>query len=110
RSGIDNGYNVRGCVTVARRPERMTELRYGAAMARHHGIDAHVLSPAEIAERHPLVAPEGLAGGILFPGDGTVNPGWSALGLAKLAADGGGRIFEGITVAGIDAAGGRVAG
>jgi 4-methylaminobutanoate oxidase (formaldehyde-forming) len=110
RSGIDNGYNARGCITVARRPERMTELQYSAAMARHHGIDAHVLSPAEIAERHPLVAPAGLAGGVLFPGDGTVNPGWSALGLAKLAADAGGRIFEGVTVTGIDAVGGRVAG
>ena len=110
RSGIDNGFNARGCITVARRPERMTELRYGAAMARHHGIDAHVLSPAEIAERHPLVAPEGLVGGVLFPDDGTVNPGWSALGLAKIAADGGARVFEDVTVTGIDAVAGRVGG
>jgi heterotetrameric sarcosine oxidase gamma subunit len=78
----------------ARTAERFTELRYSAAIADHHGIDAEVLSPAEAAARHPLLDPAGLQGAVLFPQDGTVNPGASALGLIKVAHEHGVRVFE----------------
>lgn len=108
RSGIDNGFNPRGCISVARRSERMTELAYSAALARHFGIPAHVLTPGEIAAANPLVDPEGLVGGVLFPQDGTVNPGASTLGLAKCAADGGACVLEGTTAMRVETARGRV--
>jgi heterotetrameric sarcosine oxidase gamma subunit len=108
-SGIPNGFNRRGSLAVARRPERFTELRYSAAIGRHHGIEAELLSPAEVAERHPLTDPRGLAGGLLFPADGTTNPGASTLGLIKLASEGGVRVLEGLPVSGLDVRDGRVA-
>jgi glycine cleavage system aminomethyltransferase T/glycine/D-amino acid oxidase-like deaminating enzyme len=107
-TGIENGFNPRGCLVVARRPERVTELAYGAAMARHHGVTAHVLEPGEIARHHLLIDAAGLTGGVLYPGDGTVNPGASALALVKLAADGGAQVREGVTVEGITTRDGRV--
>jgi glycine cleavage system aminomethyltransferase T/glycine/D-amino acid oxidase-like deaminating enzyme len=110
RSGVDNGYNQRGCISVARRPERRIELAYSAQIARHYGIDAHILGPQELAEHHPLIDPRGLEGGVLYPSDGTVNPGWSTLGLAKLAAQGGARIIERVAVRGITTVDGAVAG
>jgi 4-methylaminobutanoate oxidase (formaldehyde-forming) len=108
-SGIPNGFNRRGSLAVARRPERFTELRYSAAIGRHHGLDVELLSAADVAERHPLTDPSGLAGGLLFPADATTNPGASALGMVKLASEGGVRVFEGLPVDGLDVRQGRVA-
>jgi 4-methylaminobutanoate oxidase (formaldehyde-forming) len=108
-SGVANGFNRRGSLAVARRPERFTELRYSAAIARHHGIDVELLSATEIAERYPLVDTAGLHGGVLFPGDGTTNPGASALGMVKVAADRGVRVLEGLAVEGLETRDGRVA-
>jgi 4-methylaminobutanoate oxidase (formaldehyde-forming) len=107
-SGVPNGFNQRGSLAVARRPQRFTELRYSDAVGRHHGIESELLSPAEVAERHPLVDPAGLAGGLLFPQDATTNPGASTLGMAKVAAGRGVRVLEGLEVEGIDTRDGRV--
>jgi glycine/D-amino acid oxidase-like deaminating enzyme len=107
-SGIPNGFNRRGSLAVARRPERMTELRYSAAIARHHGIEGELLSAREVAERVPLVSPDGLEGGLLFAVDGTTNPGASALGLVKVAHERGVAVREGVTVEGIDLRDGSV--
>jgi 4-methylaminobutanoate oxidase (formaldehyde-forming) len=108
QSGVDNGFNRRGCIAVARRPERMIALAYSVSMAHHHGMEAERLSPDEIVDCHPLVERDGLVGGVLYAGDGTVNPGWSALGLAKVAADAGARIVEGTAVERLETSGGRV--
>ena len=108
-SGLPTGFNRRGSLAVARRPERFTELRYSAAIGRHHGLDAELLSPAEVAERHPLVDPRGLSGGLLFAQDGTTNPGTSTLAMIKLAAEGGVRVLEGLPVEALDVRDGRVA-
>jgi 4-methylaminobutanoate oxidase (formaldehyde-forming) len=107
-SGLANGFNRRGCLTVARTAERLVELRYAAAMADHHGVPAHLLDPGEIAALHPLVDPDGLVGGVHFPHDGTVNPGSSALGMARCAAADGVRVLEGVRVLGLERAGGAV--
>jgi len=108
RSGIENGFNRRGCITVARTPERMTELRYTLDMARHHGIEAHEVDPAAIAAVNPLLDVDGLVGGVLTPGDGTVNPGASTLALAKLAHDRGVTIVEGAAVTELELTDGRI--
>jgi 4-methylaminobutanoate oxidase (formaldehyde-forming) len=108
RTGIDVGYNPRGCITVARTDERMTELRYAAAIARHHDIPAEELAPAGVPEHHPLVDPSGLAGAVRFAADGTVNPGRATLALAKLAADAGVQFREGVRVDDIVVSGGRI--
>lgn len=109
-SGVNNGFNERGCVAVARRPERMTELAHTVTMARHHGVAAEVLTPGEVVAHHPMVDPSVLVGGVLYPQDGTVNPGGSALGLGTCAARAGARVCEGVAVQSIDVVDGRVRG
>lgn len=108
-SGVPNGFNRRGSIAVARTRARLTELRYNAALARHHGVEAELLGPAEIAQRHPLVDPDGLEGGLHVPHDGTVNPGGSVLGMVKVAAEHGVRVLEGLAVQELECDGGRVA-
>ncbi len=100
RSGTDIGYYESGSLTVAQTPERMTELDYALAVARHHGLPAHRLSPAEIAESWPPIDTRGLVGGALFQGDATVNPGLAAFATAKAASALGVRFVEGCRVTG----------
>jgi 4-methylaminobutanoate oxidase (formaldehyde-forming) len=107
-SGVPNGFNRRGSLAVARHAERLTELRYSAAIGRHHGVDAELLSPAEIGDRYPILDTRGLHGGLLFREDGTTNPGASALGLVKVASDRGVRVLEGIAVQDLETRDGRV--
>jgi glycine cleavage system aminomethyltransferase T/glycine/D-amino acid oxidase-like deaminating enzyme len=110
RSGVDVGYYENGSLSVAQTPERMIELDYALAMARHHGLPARRLAPREIAERWPLIDSGGLVGGALFAGDATVNPGLAAYATAKAAAAAGVRVVEGCRVTGFRLSGARVTG
>jgi glycine cleavage system aminomethyltransferase T/glycine/D-amino acid oxidase-like deaminating enzyme len=109
-SGVDIGYHESGSLSLARTDERLTELRYALAMARHHGLPAQELRPAEIATVSPLLDPAGLVGGVLFEGDATVNPGVAAFAAAKAAFDLGVRTLEGSLVTGFRLEKGRVTG
>ena len=109
-TGVDVGYYPNGSLSVARTRERLTELRYAITMARHHGLPAVELTPGEIAAVSPLLAAGDLAGGALFAGDATVNPGWVTLATAKAAHDLGVRFVEGVRVTGFRVDDGRVTG
>ncbi len=100
-SGVDVGYYPNGSLTLARTAERLTELRYALTLARHHGLPARELSLDEIAGVSPLLSLDGLAGGVLFEEDATVNPGWAAWATAKAAAGLGVRVLEGVRVTGL---------
>ena len=95
-TGIDVHFRPTGSLTLAENDGRMTELRYAAAIARHHGIEARLLEPDEVPKVWPLISTDGLVGALLQPGDGTVNPGYAALALAKGAHDRGVTIREGV--------------
>jgi 4-methylaminobutanoate oxidase (formaldehyde-forming) len=109
-TGIDVHFRPTGSLTLAENDGRMTELRYAGAIARHHGTEAHLLEPSAIPEVWPLISTEGLVGALLQPGDGTVNPGYAALALAKGAHDRGVTIREGVPVSGLLTADGAVTG
>jgi heterotetrameric sarcosine oxidase gamma subunit len=109
-TGVDVHFRPTGSLTLAENEGRMTELRYAAAIARHHGIEARLLEPHEVAEVWPLAVPDGLVGAMLQPGDGTVNPGHAALAFAKGAHDRGVTIREGVRVEGLTLDGRRVTG
>lgn len=100
-TGVDVHVRPTGSLTLAEDDGRLTELRYTAAIARHHDVEARLLSPDEVAEVWPLLSTEGLVGGLLQPGDATVNPGHAALALAKGAHARGVTIREGIRVRGV---------
>ena len=109
-TGVDVHFRPTGSLTLAENEGRMTELRYAAAIARHHGIEARLLEPTEVPEVWPLAVADGLVGGLLQPGDGTVNPGYAALAFAKGAHDRGVTIREGALVEELLLEGTRVTG
>ncbi len=100
-TGVDVHFRPTGSLTLAENKGRLTELRYAAAIARHHGVEANLLEPSEVPDVWPLASTDGLVGALIQPGDGTVNPGYAALALAKGAHDRGVTIREGVSVTGI---------
>lgn len=100
-TGVDVHFRPTGSLTLAEHEGRLTELRYTAAIARHHGVDARLLEPRQIHDVWPLLSADGLVGALLQPGDATVNPGHAALALAKGAHDRGVTIREGVGVDGL---------
>jgi heterotetrameric sarcosine oxidase gamma subunit len=101
QTGVDVHLRPTGSIALAENDGRMDELRYSAAIARHHGIEADLLEPPEVLDVWPLASTDGLVGALLQPGDGTVNPGHAALALAKGAHDRGATIREGVAVVGL---------
>lgn len=99
RSGIPVGFFPNGSLTLCRTEGRLAEARSAAALARHHGIEAHLLSPEEAVEAWPLLSKDDLLGALHQPGDATVNPGHAALAFAKLAHEAGVTVREGVRVA-----------
>ena len=109
-SGVDVGFTAPGSLSLARRPERADELAYACDVANHGGIEARMVDPARIQQLWPLLDPAGIVAGLHFPGDGYVNPGYAALGLAKAAHALGVHLRERCPVTSIEVDGDRVVG
>ena len=93
-TGQETGYKQNGALRLAIHEARLEELKRGVSMARNFGLEAHVLSAGEVAERYPLIRTDDLAGGIWMPKDGQVNPADVTIALAKGARMRGAKIFE----------------
>ena len=110
-TGVETGLRRNGAVTLARTEARMQETLYGVAMAKDAGIDVEVLEAPQVKDLWPAAVVEDLVGAVLFPTDGTVNPGDAALSFAKGAIDRGARYVPQTEVTGfVFADGGRVSG
>lgn len=109
-TGQNPGYRRSGSISIALNRERLAELKRKADFATLFGIEAHPLCTGEIAERWPLMNPEGVLGGIYMPGDGSANPTDLTMALAKGARTHGARIYEQATVEEVLVDGGRVRG
>ncbi|XP_041375941.1 pyruvate dehydrogenase phosphatase regulatory subunit, mitochondrial-like isoform X2 [Gigantopelta aegis] len=85
-------------MTLARTKDRMVDLQRRLAVAKTHGTEAYVVTPAEIKKLCPLINTEDLAGGIYAPSDGKVMGPDVALVFAELAKQNGVKVFEGVRV------------
>jgi heterotetrameric sarcosine oxidase gamma subunit len=92
--GLSTGYKRCGGVTVARTPDRMTQLRRTAASADAYGLECALLTPDEARERYPVMQVDDLVGAIWLPGDATANPTDLTQALAKGARQRGARVME----------------
>ena len=70
----DIGWRVVGRVMYTDREERWEQLQTLPELGRARGIDIEVLTPSGIARRLPIIAEEGLLGGVWVPSDARVNP------------------------------------
>ncbi|MBO9522845.1 MAG: FAD-dependent oxidoreductase [Nocardioidaceae bacterium] len=102
------GYRRCGGLTVARTPDRMTQLRRTAASADAFGLECELLTPDQAGERYPAIRTDDLVGAIWLPGDGRANPTDLTQALARGARHGGATIVEKVRVTGIRVTDGRV--
>lgn len=100
-TGLATGWKQCGSITVARTPERMTQLKRTASAARAQGVAIEVLTAREAGEKWPLMATGDLVGGVWLPGDGKANPADITQALARGARTRGARIVEKTRVTGI---------
>ncbi len=63
-------------------------------MAKGMGVDFEVLSPAEMAEAHPLLDVSGLTCGLWDPVDGDIDPSGLVVGLVHAGRKNGGQAFQ----------------
>ena len=73
-TGLNPGFAVVGNLRMAQSRERMDEFQLYASTAETVGIPYEFLTPAQIAERWPLVRTEDLQGALFHPTDGYINP------------------------------------
>ncbi|MGH6692784.1 MAG: FAD-dependent oxidoreductase, partial [Gammaproteobacteria bacterium] len=109
-TGLATGWKQCGSVNVARTPERWIVFQRQAAMARSFGIEVHLLTPREAADKWPLLRADDLQGALWFPQDGKANPADLTQSLAKGARDRGVRIVQGVRVTGVKRRNSAVAG
>jgi glycine cleavage system T protein len=101
-------YGVGG-LELATTPERVEELKRRRGFARSWGLDdTELLSPAECAERSPLLDPSTVLGGYWVASDGAAKGVKVVEALAARAQTAGIRFEGGVSVTGFDTTGGRV--
>ena len=88
-TGVDPAWHEVGSIRLAGTTERLEELRRQVAWARTFGLPLEHISPAEAAERFPLLTLDGVLGAVWLPSDGWLDPSGLALALAAGARAGG---------------------
>lgn len=109
-TGIATGMRQVGSISVALTTARREELLRQATTARIFGIDVAEISAAEVKAMYPHLNVDGVVGAVHLPLDGQCDPANIAMALAKGARMRGARIVEGVKVAGVTRAKGRVTG
>ncbi len=109
-TGQATGFRQNGALRLATHDARFEELKRGVSMARNFGLEADVVTPAEIRARWPLVTVGDLVGGIWMPNDGQVNPADVTMAMARGARMRGAKILENTPVDSLIVQAGRVRG
>jgi dimethylglycine oxidase len=105
--GAVDAYHPVGSIEVATTDERWAELDRRWARARGYGLDARLLTPAEVAELVDLVDPELLLGGLHVADDGIAK---SVRAAERLCDDDAIAAFGGCEVTDVLVEGGRAVG
>jgi glycine/D-amino acid oxidase-like deaminating enzyme len=98
-----------GNLALAATPERLGLMEAWLDVARTHGLETRMVTPAEIGALVPALAGRWL-GGLFTPSDGHAEPRKATWALAHAARRHGARLYERVAVEGIETAGGAVRG
>jgi glycine cleavage system aminomethyltransferase T/glycine/D-amino acid oxidase-like deaminating enzyme len=108
KSETSVGWTESGGIKLASTPQRLEEIRRQISWARTYDLPLHEISPAEAAERFPLLDLDGVVGAAYLESDGYLDPSQLCYALANLARAAGIRILPHTRVTGIDVDAGRV--
>jgi glycine oxidase len=106
-TGLATGYNESGALVVAADRDDAEELRRLHSLHRSLGLDSDWLVPSALRRKEPGLSPR-VAGGILAPADGHVDPRATVGALAAALELAGGELATGVEVVGLETRDGRV--
>ena len=109
-TGLATGWREVGYIQPADTPERVEEMRRGAAFMRLHGIEVQEISAKEAAERFPIGDFSDTLAAFWYPKEGRTNPVDTTMALARGARKRGAKVFEDIAVQEILIGDGRAVG
>ncbi|MDU8914115.1 FAD-dependent oxidoreductase [Aestuariicoccus sp. MJ-SS9] len=109
-TGQATGWRQVGYIQPADTPERVEEMRRGAAFMKLHGIEVHEISPAEAAERFPIGDFSNTLAAFWYPHEGRTNPVDTTMALARGARNRGAKVIEDVAVHDIITRNGRAVG
>lgn len=93
-TGQATGFRQVGYIQPADTPERLEELRRGAAFMQRFGIEMHEISATEAAERFPIGNFSNTLAAFWYPLEGRTNPVDTTQALARGARSRGAQIIE----------------
>lgn len=105
--GLPSFYPV-GSLEVATTKERLEDLKRKSGVGKSWGIEAHVLTPEECAEKNPLIDPDSILGGLYVPTDGIAKPLRAVASMAAFAEARGTKFYGHTEVTGIEVVNGEV--
>ncbi|PRY72863.1 FAD dependent oxidoreductase [Marivita geojedonensis] len=109
-TGQATGFRQVGYIQPADTPERLEELRRGAAFMRRFGIEMHEITPLEAAERFPVGDFSDTIAAFWYPLEGRTNPVDTTQALARGARSRGAKVIEDVSVRRILTENGRAVG
>ncbi len=92
-SGHSVGLNITGGFYLASTPEWYDYLKRERSKARYMGLNQEFISPAEVAERHPLIDPKHYHAALWDDQDGDLDPSGATYAFAKAAKVHGAQYF-----------------
>jgi glycine/D-amino acid oxidase-like deaminating enzyme len=96
-AGESLGIATPGGLVLAESPETLEWLRGKVALERRYGIDTDIIGANELRRLAPHLNPR-LAGAVLCPGEGRIDPLRGTMALARLARARGARMLKGAEV------------
>ena len=109
-TGQATGYRENGSMSIALTPQRLELIRRNVSAAQRMGVEAMLLTPAQIHERWPLLRIDDVLGGQFVPANGQVNPLDVTVALIKGARQHGALAIENTRVEDVLIQGDRVIG
>lgn len=96
-----NYHHADGGIRLGGTPEQMDGYHHFVSLAKGMGVDFEVIDAAECARRHPLLATDGLLGGLWDPLDGDIDPAQLCQALARRARKAGAEVYRQTPVTGL---------
>ncbi|KAF0697571.1 Aste57867_11749 [Aphanomyces stellatus] len=93
-TGQSVGLHAPGSIRICTTPARMDEAKYQQSRQNWHEAFQALITPDEIAAKHPLLNMDGILGGVYTTGDGHIDPYSVTMALAQGARQHGAHICQ----------------
>ncbi|MCX7059046.1 MAG: FAD-binding oxidoreductase, partial [Proteobacteria bacterium] len=102
RTGYDINYHLTGSIRIAHKRDRVDEFKHVVSQARAQGLEFEMMTPAEVAAKHPYLETGDVLAGLWDPYDGDIDPAQLTQAMAKGARDKGAEVYRNTKVTAIE--------